>query len=260
MTGLLIVLGAFVNAVILGFVTRRLLGAPVGWPRAILVSLLISSGTGSAVAYLGRVTGLDDQGLGTATGIQATQAGLLVILALAWSVAIGLAVLVVLEAIVPTGSLPSPISLVRSLPARRRRSRRYAQIFAITARHGLGGYLRGRRPAAYGRDRRALARSVREALTEGGVTFIKLGQMLATRPDLIGEDFARELSQLQSEVPGRPWSEVVGVVEAELGQPADRVFASVDDRPVAAASVAQVHLATAPRSRSRCSAPTPASR
>ncbi|MET1074187.1 MAG: AarF/ABC1/UbiB kinase family protein, partial [Umezawaea sp.] len=73
----------------------------------------------------------------------------------------------------------------------RGRTRRYSRITAIAVRRGLGPYLRGRERT----DTRP-ARSVRLALEDGGVTFVKLGQVLSTRPDLLPPEFIAELSKL----------------------------------------------------------------
>lgn len=144
----------------------------------------------------------------------------------------------------PTGSLPSPLAVIRGLPARNRRTRRYAQIIAVASRHGLGGYLRRGRPSsAEWEPPSRVASALRQALTEGGVTFVKLGQVLSTRPDILPPAFISELSQLHSSVPADPWSHVRPVIEAELDRPLDEVFATFDETPLAAASVAQIHLA-----------------
>ncbi len=248
MNEIAVVVAALINALILGFISRRLLGVPVGWPRTIVVSLLVSWLFNGVVILIGRIPGVDlavqSSGTDITAEIGTVQALLLVLLGLAWAVAFGLALLVILEAIVPTGSLPRPIPWLRGLPARWRRSRRYAQIITIATRHGLGGYLRGRGRVPSGESDSAVARSLREALADGGVTFVKLGQMLASRPDLIGPAFARELSQLQSDVPASPWPVVESAVRSELGRPLPEVFATVDETPLAAASVAQVHPGT----------------
>lgn len=231
-------LATVVNVAVVAIVVRRLLGVPVGWPRTILVSLtMIGVGSG-LMEWISTALHLDLRP--TSPSVAAT--GAVLVLALAWLLAAQVVILVVLEAFVPTGTLPGPLSLLRSLPARRRRAVRYTSIVRIAAAHGLGAYLR---PTPTGSDvpDSKVARSLREALTDGGVTFIKLGQMLSSRPDLLPEAYVRELSQLQSNVPPAPWPHVRAVLTGELGRPLDEVFEEIDEDPVAAASVAQVHLA-----------------
>jgi ubiquinone biosynthesis protein len=93
------------------------------------------------------------------------------------------------------------------------------------------------------------AERVRLALTELGTTFIKLGQMLSTRSDLVGPELAHELTALQSSVPADPPSVARQTVEGELGRPVADLFAAFDDVPVASASIGQVHRATLPDGR-----------
>ena len=81
------------------------------------------------------------------------------------------------------------------------------------------------------------------ALEELGPTFIKLGQILSTRPDVIPEAFVRELEKLQDNVPSFPFDAVLAQIADELGGPAELFFADIDPVPLAAASIAQVHRA-----------------
>ncbi len=88
-----------------------------------------------------------------------------------------------------------------------------------------------------------LAVRVREALEELGPIFVKFGQMLSTRPDLLPEDIARELSKLQDQVPPFPGATAMRVIEAAYGDSLAAHFAEFSAQPIASASVAQVHRA-----------------
>ena len=85
---------------------------------------------------------------------------------------------------------------------------------------------------------------IRLALSELGPTFIKFGQLLSTRPDLVGASLANELGQLCSDAPIDPIQEIRTIVEEDLGQPIDTIFRSFSDEPLASASIGQVHAAT----------------
>ena len=133
---------------------------------------------------------------------------------------------------------------------------RYLEIGSALRRHGLGflvGLLgldrmvpRGR-GAATDAARRASAASpehLRTALEELGPTFIKLGQLLSTRSDLLPPAFVAELAKLQDAAPPVPVDLIRDVIRRELGAEPEKVFASFEDRPLASASIGQAHAAT----------------
>ena len=102
------------------------------------------------------------------------------------------------------------------------------------------------------------ARRLRLALETLGPVFIKFGQILSTRRDLLSPDYAEELAKLQDRVPPFPGPQARAKIETSLGQPLADVFASFDEQPLASASVAQVHAArlrTATTSSSRSCGP-----
>ncbi|MEE8511319.1 MAG: ubiquinone biosynthesis regulatory protein kinase UbiB [Acidiferrobacterales bacterium] len=98
------------------------------------------------------------------------------------------------------------------------------------------------------RPRRRVPRGVRlrKALEELGPIFVKFGQIVSTRPDLLPEDIADELSKLQDRVPPFPGEQAVTIVEQAYGVPINEVFTDFDRAPIASASVAQVHFARLP--------------
>src|SRR5690606_8052001 len=136
------------------------------------------------------VDGTDDRGL--------TVAHLDIVLGVAWAFVLGIIVPVIGEAVVPTGSLPTPLQLLEPIPARRPRGQRYPTLMPVAARLRLGGVSRPRRRSA---PPATAAGPVREAMTEAGVNFVKLGQMLGARAVAVPEPLLRDLCPLLTSLP-----------------------------------------------------------
>jgi predicted unusual protein kinase regulating ubiquinone biosynthesis (AarF/ABC1/UbiB family)/nucleotide-binding universal stress UspA family protein len=113
-----------------------------------------------------------------------------------------------------------------------------------TLAHAGLGAMRSRSNGSGEDGVRRAAQQFRGALDQLGPTFAKLGQILSTRPDLLPPVFIDELATLQERVTPLTEAEVVAVMEQELGVPWEDVFASIDPKPLAAGTIAQVHRAT----------------
>lgn len=231
--------GVFTMIVALAVAARRLLGVRFGVVRTAVAALMAFSLAGPLMEPV--MMSFKDTGSEGDPGMGPLWVLVLVVMCV---VLIPMVILVVAEALVPPGSIPGPIEFARSLRGRMSRARRYSQITRIAFRHGLGPYLRGRGDRLDDQSGRVrLARSLRGALDDGGVTFVKLGQVLSTRRDLLPAEFVDELGKLQDHVAPAPWEQIERVLTAELGGPVDEVFAAFDRRPLAAASIAQAHTA-----------------
>jgi len=135
-------------------------------------------------------------------------------------------------------------------------SRRYLEIGSALRRHGLGfmvGLLgvdrlipnsKGASANAEGEGNADAPAHLRAALEELGPTFIKLGQLLSTRSDLLPPEYITQLARLQDAAPPVPIDEIRGVIRSELGAEPEQVFASFDEQPLASASIGQAHAAT----------------
>src|SRR5437762_1435028 len=136
---------------------------------------------------------------------------------------------------------------------------RLSEIAQVAVRHGFGYWFdthrltdlfprRGPRVEADGQPSQR-GQHLREMLDELGPTFVKFGQLLSTRPDVLPPDIIAELRGLQDDVRPFPLADVEKVVEEDLGLSIERLFVEFEERPVAAASIGQVHRATLPNGR-----------
>ncbi|MAI71040.1 MAG: ABC transporter [Rhodopirellula sp.] len=142
---------------------------------------------------------------------------------------------------------------VTDLPRLVRNTARFHEVVSVAMKYGIAPWLSGIRTEWVQRHLRTTdgqqisdlpeAVRIRMALTELGTTFIKLGQILSTRSDLIGPDLATELSKLQSSTPPDPVEQVRLLITEELGGAPDQVFQEFDPVPFASASIGQVHHA-----------------
>ncbi len=135
---------------------------------------------------------------------------------------------------------------------------RYRQILAVMFKYGFGDFLEllkldqyveaglqlisKKQPVHF--EKLTHPQGLRMALEELGPTYIKLGQILSTRPDLIPVEFLRELAKLQDKVPPFSAQDARKIIETELGAAVEDLFADFDDEPLASASIGQVHRAT----------------
>lgn len=234
-------------ATIGGYVAGRLLGVRLSWGRW-LVALAVGASAGGVIAWLLAGRPMDGVGIDPGMVLVATVAVALVAAADPFGL------------LGPPGRLARVSTGVVRIPrlwssARRRvaNGRRYAQVVRIAARHGLveraaepGNRVDGLEPLAGGVQPRArrLGRALRLTLEEAGGAFVKLGQILSTRPDLLPADVIDELARLQDDVAPAPRDDVDAVLAAELGETPQRVFTAFAADPLAAASIAQVHRAT----------------
>ena len=151
-----------------------------------------------------------------------------------------------------------PIHKVGAISRTYRHIERYRQILSVLFRYGfgdildalhIGRYIEIALPKRVRREQErieelTLPERVRMAMEELGPTFIKMGQILSTRPDLIPMEFITQFEKLQDDVPPFPFEDIKTTVESELKAPIATIFRDFDETPVAAASLGQVHRAT----------------
>src|SRR5947209_1457746 len=152
---------------------------------------------------------------------------------------------------------PGPVgrAVIRETVGHLRDLPRYRQILATLVRYGyqdvvsalhLEGIVRPIERVAWGDDvpPQDRANRLRMVCEELGPTFVKLGQLLSTRPDLLPEPYTNELAKLRDDVRPFPFEEAEAILTAEYGRPPLEIFARIAPVPTASASISQVHRAT----------------
>lgn len=123
-----------------------------------------------------------------------------------------------------------------------RSRKRYREVLAILMRHGAADVIEN---LAHGRiSPRVSAKAVRQALCDLGPAFIKFGQMLSTREELLSRPFRSELAKLQDETTPFPFIDAKEVIEKELGAEISSLFSRIEAAPIASGSIGQVHRAS----------------
>ena len=126
---------------------------------------------------------------------------------------------------------------------------RLSEIAQVAVRHGFGYALEGRRGVDPAVDGSSRGRHLRDMLDELGPTFVKFGQLLSTRPDVVPPDIIAELRSLQDDVRPFPFADVERTIQEEFDQSIERLFIEFEEAPLAAASIGQVHRGTLPNGR-----------
>ncbi|HID76262.1 MAG TPA: AarF/ABC1/UbiB kinase family protein [Planctomycetaceae bacterium] len=140
---------------------------------------------------------------------------------------------------------------ISSIPHIYRHVNRWREILAVFSKYGLADWISRlgpdfakdllKAPGGTAIARHSWQTRIRLAISELGPTFIKLGQILSTRPDLVGVALAEELQHLQADVPADPPEVVRAIIVAELGRPVEELFDQFDETPFASASIGQCH-------------------
>lgn len=217
------------------WVTQHVLGATISWIRALVLVAIVYALTVPLVRAALESGGVISDGRFDVSG----GLGIVILaVALGWQFAIAVAVIMVTELFWPSGRGWHPIRAVQGMLHRRARLRRYAEVLRIASRHGLSLY--GSHRSGGGEDVPAALVAV---LNEAGPTFVKIGQVLSTRDDLLPREFTDAFASLQMNTTPLPWADIKTAIETELGGPLEATFAWVDETPLAAASLAQVHAA-----------------
>jgi ubiquinone biosynthesis protein len=237
-------IGNLVVALLFAWVVRALLGArQVTWAR-LVVAVLLGAALGATVAGL-LIIDLSAPLEESLARFEAERDGFAT-LALPFQVLATMLVVVVLEVLFArpgAGARPGLLTRLKGGTRWPGLAWRGLQVARIVTRHGLAPALGLKRGALDVRSPEELARRARLALEDAGGMFVKLGQLLATRPDLLPPAALAELGRLHAAARPLERAEVEAAIRAELSRPLPEVFATVDWQPLGSASIAQVHAA-----------------
>ena len=229
-----VVLVSVATLLLLAFIivaSRRILGADLGIGRILFAGVL---GLGAELGFESQVVWPSDS---SNFALIPVQFGILVL--------VTIAILVLLEIVVPQGRVPAVHQWGKILRQSLSRGRRYTQLMRIVSRNGLIPFrIDNGKGLEAERKRIEQAANLRAACEQAGGAFIKFGQLLSTRSDLLPDAYLTELSLLQQEISPTPWEEISAVLDEELPGRVEDIFASIDHSPVATASIGQVHIAT----------------
>ena len=224
---LLMVGGTALLMVILGALSERFLGARMSAGRILLAGALgLGAGLGFESQFVWRSADYTPALIPVLIGI---------------ILLVSVAVLVIAELLVPRGTLPRPNLWPRLIRQAFERQLRYVQLLRIIAKHRL--FLIRLTPNQSPAVLREQALDLKRALEEAGGAFVKLGQLLSTRADVVPPQFIAVLGDLQQDVPPAPWAEIEPELERALHGHPGEVFAEFSETPFAAASIGQVHAA-----------------
>jgi len=219
------------------WLARSLLGTrEITWRRTILATLLgLLLGSIGAAALLVRDLDTFD-----AFETIRTQFYLLMVVL---AVPATMAVMVFFELMLSTRDVHRRFRPFRTVKRWIRMWVRGFQVTRIAARHGVAPLLGLGRGESSARTPLEIARRTRLSLEEAGGMFVKLGQLLVTRPDLLPPEAVEELSLLHADVPPIPEDQVKAIVLEETGRPVEEVFSDITWEPLGSASIGQAHAA-----------------
>jgi ubiquinone biosynthesis protein len=219
------------------WLARSLLGArELTWRRTIVATLLgLLLGAIGAAALL--VRDLDNFDAFETIKTQ------FYLLAVALAIPATMAMMVFFELMFSSGSHHRRFRPFRTMKRWFRMWMRGFRVTRIAAHHGVAPLLGLGRGEASARTPAEIARRTRLSLEEAGGMFVKLGQLLVTRPDLLPPEALAELSLLHADVPPIPEAQVRAIVAKETGRPVESVFSSIEREPLGSASIGQAHAA-----------------